>query len=69
MTTYKHFSLPERIDIEHLLREGYSFKAIGKELNRDCTTIAKEVKKHKWQKLIEDRGINAETRYAFHFSF
>lgn len=46
MATYKHFSLSERIDIEHFLRDGYSFKAIGKELNRDCTTIAKEVKKH-----------------------
>ena len=46
MATYKHFSLSERIDIEHFLKDGYSFKAIGKELNRDCTTIAKEVKKH-----------------------
>lgn len=46
MATYKHFSLSERIDIEHFLRDGYSFKAIGKELNRDCTTISKEVKKH-----------------------
>lgn len=46
MATYKHFSLSERIDIEHFLKDGYSFKSIGKELNRDCTTIAKEVKKH-----------------------
>jgi len=46
MATYKHFTLSERINIEHYLKEGYSFKAIGRELNRDCTTIAKEVKKH-----------------------
>lgn len=46
MATYKHFSLSERMDIERFLRDGYSFKAIAKELNRDCTTVAKEVKKH-----------------------
>jgi len=46
MATYKHFSLSERISIETYLREGYSFKAIGRELNRNCTTIAKEVKNH-----------------------
>lgn len=46
MTTKKHFTLPERINIEHFLNNSYSFKSIGRELNRDCTTISKEVKKH-----------------------
>lgn len=46
MAIYKHFTLSERINIEYYLKEGYSFKAIGRELNRDCTTIAKEVKNH-----------------------
>jgi len=46
LAMYKHFTLSERVDIERYLKEGYSFKAIGRELNRDCTTIAKEVKNH-----------------------
>lgn len=46
MATYKHLTLSDRIDIENYLKNGYSFKAIGRELNRDCTTIAKEVKNH-----------------------
>jgi transposase, IS30 family len=50
MATYKHFTLSERIDIEHCLKDGFSFKAIGREVNRDCTTIAKEIKNHIMQK-------------------
>jgi IS30 family transposase len=46
MAANKHFTLLERIEIEHYLNDSYSFKAICRELNRDCTTIAKEVKKH-----------------------
>ena len=46
MAINKHFTLSDRINIEHYLDNAYSFKDIGRELNRDCTTIAKEVKKH-----------------------
>lgn len=46
MATNKHFNLSDRISIEHYLNNAYSFKAIGRELNRDCTTISKEVKKN-----------------------
>lgn len=46
MAKHKHFTLSERVEIEGYLKNGYSFKAIGRELNRDCTTIAKEVKYH-----------------------
>lgn len=46
MATYMHFTLSERIDIEHYLKNGLPFKAISREMNRDCTTIAKEVKNH-----------------------
>lgn len=42
----KHLSFSERIDIEDYLNKSYSFKAIGREINRDCTSISKEVKKH-----------------------
>lgn len=46
MPTYKHLTLNERISIEHSLKKSYSFKAIAHELNRDCTTISKEIKNH-----------------------
>lgn len=46
MANNKHLSLSERIIIEQLLNSRYSFKAIGRELSKDCTTISKEVKNH-----------------------
>lgn len=50
MATRRHFTLSDRINIERYLDNAYSFKNIGRELNRNCTTIAKEVKKHISQK-------------------
>lgn len=46
MANNKHLSLSERIKIENLLNARFSFKAIGRELNKDCTTISKEIKSH-----------------------
>ncbi|NLK27734.1 MAG: IS30 family transposase [Clostridiales bacterium] len=46
MPKYKHLSLDERITIEKMLKSSYSFKAIGRELGRDCTSISKEVRNH-----------------------
>lgn len=46
MPKYKHFTLDERITIEHMLKSSQSFKAIGRALNRDCTSISKEIKNH-----------------------
>ena len=46
MPKFKHFDLTERITIEHLLDDSQSFKEIGRKLDRDCTSISKEVKKH-----------------------
>ena len=37
-------TLSERKDIEILLKEGKSFKEIGRTLGKDCTTISKEVR-------------------------
>lgn len=42
----KHLTLSERKDIENLLKEGKSFKEIGRILNKDCTTVSKEVRCH-----------------------
>lgn len=46
MNKQKHLTLDSRIIIETKLNEGESFKAIGRLLNKDCTTISKEVKNH-----------------------
>jgi IS30 family transposase len=42
-----HLTLSDRKDIENLLKEGKSFKEIGKILGKDCTTISKEVHRHR----------------------
>ena len=46
MDKQKHLTLDSRIIIETKLNEGESFKAIGRFLHKDCTTISKEVKHH-----------------------
>ena len=42
----KHLSFDDRLEIEKSLKEGLSFKKIGKKLNKNCTTISKEIKNH-----------------------
>jgi len=42
----KHMTLSERKDIEILLKDGNSFKEIGRRLGKDCTTISKEIRYH-----------------------
>lgn len=46
MSNHKHFTLSERIEIEHSLKDSLSFKAIAKILDKDCSSISKEIKKH-----------------------
>lgn len=46
MNNSKHLTLAERIVIEQRLLENQSFKAISRELCKDPTTIAKEVRNH-----------------------
>lgn len=47
MSKNSHLSLEERFTIANLLNKQTSFKAIGIELGRDCTTISKEVRNHR----------------------
>ncbi|MGI6123643.1 MAG: IS30 family transposase [Acetivibrionales bacterium] len=46
MNKNKHLTQEERNTIEQRLKERESFKGIGRELGKDPTTIAKEVKNH-----------------------
>lgn len=50
MNKNKHLTLSERVLIEQHLNNRMSFKSIGRELSKDPTTIAKEVKNHMYFK-------------------
>ncbi len=47
MAKHKHLTLEERFTISNLLDKQTSFKTIGQELNKDCTTISKEIRNHR----------------------
>lgn len=42
----KHLTLDDRIDIQECLNKGMTFKAIAKRIEKDQTTVSKEVKRH-----------------------
>lgn len=42
----KHLTFEDRIEIQECLNHGMTFKAIGERLQKDQTTISKEVKRH-----------------------
>ena len=44
---YKHLSVADRFAIEAGMNRGYSFKEIGRTLDRAASTIAREVKRHR----------------------
>jgi transposase, IS30 family len=43
---HKHMSLEDRIEIQECLSHGMTFKAIAARIDKDQTTVSKEVKKH-----------------------
>ena len=45
--SYTHFTLEERKYLQQLLSEGYSFRKIGEILERNPSTISREVKRNK----------------------
>lgn len=52
----KFLSYEDRMVIAQRLQENASFGAIGKELGKDRTTIAKEIKKYSYEKKIGRPG-------------
>ena len=42
----KHLSLDERFEIENGLCKGMSFKEIGRNIGKDCTTVSREIRNH-----------------------
>ena len=43
---FKHMTIEDRIEIQECLDKGMTFKAIGRRISKDQTTVSKEVKKH-----------------------
>ena len=43
---HKHLSFDDRLEIEYGLKNDYSFKHIAKIVEKDCTTISKEIRNH-----------------------
>ena len=60
MTYQKHLNSSGRIMIEQGLNDGLSFKQIARQVDKDCTTISKEVRNHR---LFEKTGA-----YGRHFN-
>ena len=46
MTNNKHITLLDQIHISNCLDKKMSFKKIGIEINKDCTTVSKEIRTH-----------------------
>ena len=68
MAKNAHLTLSERIIIESCLREGMSFKQIAQEVDKDPSTISKEIRGH--YKVIEKESFNpcSHRRECQHFS-
>ena len=43
---YQHLTLEQRIEIQGCLSNGMTFKAIGKRIGKNQTTVSREVKRH-----------------------
>lgn len=46
MATNKHLTIDDRFEIEQYLKDSLSFKAIGRYLSKDFSTISKEIRNH-----------------------
>ena len=42
----KHMTLDDRVEIQECLNKGMTFKAIAQRIEKDQTTVSKEVKRH-----------------------
>lgn len=47
---YSHLTYKDRSIIHEFLNYGYSFTAIGNRIHKDRTTVAKEIKAHRFVK-------------------
>lgn len=56
MNNYKHLSEENRNDIETYINQGFSFSKISKILEKDRTTIAKEIKRNRIKRIPKNNS-------------
>ena len=64
--TYNHLNKEQRDTIQYLLNQGRTFDYISKSINKDRTTISKEIKRNRYIKsyfydAFDEKGINQAT--------
>jgi len=59
---HKHIKRDERICIAWLLRQGYTYTQIGKELNFNRTTIAREIKRNSVEEVYKVQKANQQAK-------
>lgn len=59
---YNHLCYEERIKIETLLNEKLSIREIAKRLNRNPSTISREIKRNNWDAFIAKYNFNCADR-------
>jgi IS30 family transposase len=63
MKPYKHFTLSERDRLQQFLAEGKSYNEIAKLLDRDPSTISREVKRNSNKKTKQYNAVGATMKY------
>ena len=56
MATQKHLTLEDRYAIQHALEKRHSFRTIARSLDKDPTTISKEVRRHRQSRYYVGQG-------------
>ncbi|CZQ83010.1 helix-turn-helix domain-containing protein, partial [Trichococcus ilyis] len=56
MTTQKHLTLEDRYAIQHSLEKRHSFRTIARSLDKDPTSISKEVRRHRQSRYYVGQG-------------
>ena len=57
-TNFNQLNLEQRQTIQYMVDKGYNFTKIGKVINKDRTTISKEIKRNRYVKsYFFDAGI------------
>jgi IS30 family transposase len=66
MNNGKHLTEENRYDIELYINEGFSFTKISKIINKDRTTIAKEIKRNRIKKIPKSSHRNIPKNFCMH---
>ena len=66
MNNYKHLTEENRSDIEFYINKGFSFSKIATIIEKDRTTVAKEIKKHRVKKIPGNNSKSIPRNFCIH---